>query len=254
MKKIFAIPLLVAGLLVPAVFASVVDQSQTNKSGYADWGHGNGQTFVSKIDGILSGLQFLIEDNINPGTVEVYLWQTDDAGKPIEPKLATGYLNKTNITYPTPTWYTVEFDEPYAHSYGERLAFTIFLVTSGTSGWNDYGYVDTDLYTNGFRINYDAPWNPGSFFSSPDSDWAFRTLVIPSPKLLCSMENQANLTLSTVSSEPDAQYILQTRTNLTHGMWSTITTNTGDDTILIWNVPIEFDSQRFFRLNVQKDE
>jgi hypothetical protein len=234
--------------------ASDVEQSQETHSLYNDWGNGTGQTFRPAINGLLTGLEVVIENNNNPGTIEVYLWRADPTGKPAGPKLATGYLDRTNVISPTPAWYTVPFEEPYPQSAGEYLAFTIFLRTSGASGWNEYGYVNTDTDTNGFRILYDPPWSPGYFSASPGSDWAFRTLVIPAPRLLFTKTHSTSLTLSTPTSEPDAEYILQICTNLAGHVWSNIATNTGEGGSLIWGLPVQSDGQSCFRLNVRNHE
>jgi hypothetical protein len=233
-----------------AACASVVDQSQTNQNNYGDWGNGSGQTFVAGKDGLVTGMQLLIENDDNPGTIEVYLWRTDGAGKPIEPSVARGFLDKTMVTSSSPTWYTIPFDEPYAQSDGESLAWTIELLTSGTNGYNQYGYITEDVYTNGIGITYDPPW----YWTYSYMDWAFKTLVIPAPELSCSMPTTASLLLSVLSSETDAEYVLQSRQDLSQGTWSNVATNSGTTAPLIWDLPMGSKLQIFYRLIARKHE
>jgi len=249
-QTILVILITCSAIALTLLQASEVDQFQDIHTLYSDWGHGSGQVFIPATRGLLTGLEFVIKDNHNPGTIEVYLWKADATGRPIEPKLATAYLDKTDVTSPTSSWYSVQFDQPYAQSPGERLAFTIFLLTFGGNGWNDYGLVNTDTYTNGFRIYYESPY----FGAYPDSDWTFRTLVIPSPEIDIAGATATGLTITTPSSEPDAQYVMQTCSNLPQGAWSNIATNFGDGSALSWDVQANGKRQKFFRLNVQKRE
>jgi hypothetical protein len=231
--------------------ASHVEQSQEEHLLYNDWGTGNGQTFRTTIGGLLTGIEVVIENTTKPGSVEVYLWRTGPTGEPIEPKLATGYLDRTNVLASTSAWYTISFEKPYAQSADECLAFTIVPKSPGI-GWNEYGFVNTNAYTNGLRILYAPPWDPGYFSAWTDSDWAFRTLVIPTPRLLCAQTKSTELTLSALTTDPDAEYVLQTCTNGNCESWSNIATNTGNNGSLIWGVPIESHGQSYFRLTFRK--
>jgi hypothetical protein len=246
---------LTACLSMASAFATSIDQSQVVSTGYNDWGDGTGQTFIPSVRGLLTGVDFAIKYSSNPGTIEVYLWKADAKGKPIEPKIATGYLDKTAINLATSAWYTISFDQPYAQSPGERLAFTIHLVTSGSSGgWNDYGYVNSNLYTNGCKISYSPSWSPGYFNSTPNTDWAFRTRVIPSSDINLSRVGVSGLELSTPSSDCDAYYVLQTCTNLSSGLWQDLTSRLGTGAPLIWALSPGTDEQKFFRLRIIQRE
>jgi len=228
--------------------ASVVDQSQLNCSGYEDWGHGSGQTFVAEKDGLLTGVEFFIDDFTNPGSSEVYLWRTDESGKPIEPKLATGYIDKSTLTNTVPAWYSIEFDTPYAQSSGERLAFSIFLLTFGSEGWNNYGLINYNSYTNGCRIY----WSSGNFSSSPDSDWTFKSMVIPTPDIYINTGTSNIFGIHTTSSEDDATYVVQSCTNLTQPDWCDVATNAGSGQPLSWDFPTDQIQQGYFKLLINK--
>ena len=242
-------------LSLASAFATSIDQSQVLSTGYNDWGDGTGQTFIPSTQGLLTGVEFAIQYSSNPGTIEVYLWKADTTGKPIEPKLATGYLNKTDVNLATSAWYTITFDQPYAQSPGDKLAFTIHLVTSGSSGgWNNYGYVNSNSYTNGCKIIYSPTWNPGYFSSTPGTDWTFKTRVIESREIEFNRNSISGLALSISLSDPDAKYVLQTCTNLSLNLWQDSDMKLGTGGSLSWIVSPNSEGQKFFKLKIDKNE
>lgn len=252
--------LIIASACSISLCASQIDQSQEVHEVYYDFGSGAGQSFTAQMDGLLTGIQIVIQNSSNPGTIEMYLWKTDTSGKPVSPKLATGYLNKTQVTSTTSTWYTISFDQPYAQSEGEQLAFTIFLVTSGSSGWNDYGLANTDSYSGGCRLTYSPPWSSTYFQEYTSSDWAFRTLVSSSfseptsPEIGIIKASSLAYTIVSLTSESDSLYTLQTCTNLIQGVWNNTTTKQGNGNSLEWTVTPAEAPTKFFKLKVQKNE
>ena len=243
--------LLATTILFGTSYAIGADQVQEDHSLFNDWGSSNGQTFIPAIDGMLYGIEIAIETNNNPGSIEVFLWRTDSAGKPIEPALTSGYFDKTNVVHPYPAWYPVFFDPPYIQTPGEKLAFTISLLTSGPSGWNEYGYVDTDTYPRGCRILYNPSWLPGTFSSYSNSDWAFRTLVIPdTPMSFTIQDAEPSYTFGSVSSEEYIQYALQVCTNLSTEAWSNISVQIGSGAPLTWPAVTGTNACGFFRLKM----
>ena len=243
--------LLTATILLGTSSAIGADQVQEDHSLFNDWGSSYGQTFIPAIDGMLYGIEIAIETNNNPGSIEVFLWRTDSTGKPIEPPLTSGYFDKTNVVHPYPAWYPVFFDTPHIQTPDEKLAFTISLLTSGPSGWNEYGYVDTDTYPRGCRILYNPSWLPGTFSSYSNSDWAFRTLVIPdTPMSIAKQDNEHSYTFGTVSSEEYIQYALQACTNLNAEAWSNISVQVGSGAPLLWPSIVGTNACGFFRLRM----
>lgn len=146
------------------------DQAQTNYDHFNDFGNGYGQSFVAGTQAFLTGINIVIQDNAHPGSFEMYLWKTDADGFTNGDPVAVGHLLKTEITSPEPHWYFVRFDAPYQQTLGEYLAFTINSLTSGTNGYNEFGYNTSNAYTNGMIITDRA-------LSS--YDWAFKTIVDP---------------------------------------------------------------------------
>lgn len=244
--KVFILMVCFSVSVLENVSASSVDQEQLLHSSYNDWGSGCGQVFVAGETGWLTGIQMVIEDNNNPGTIEIYLWHADEQGKPTGEKLATAYFNKSSVTSPTADWYTALFDHPYAQIAGERLAFTIELMTSGTTGWNEYGYVRSNSYQDGFRIGF---YGGGSFYTYPDEDWAFKSLVIPQPELMCAMDSSSSFILSVPASEPDAMYVLESAHD-PNGVWSSVTSLQGTGSVLNWNLSGLSSGQSVYRIQV----
>lgn len=248
-KLIFSVVSVAMLLATTAVLGA--DQTQEDHSLFADWGSGHGQSFMPATTGVLYGLEIAIETNDNPGSIEVFLWKTDSSGRPFDPPLTSGYFDKTNVVHPHPSWYPVFFDPPYTQTPGEKLAFTITLLTSGSSGWNDYGYVDANAYPNGCRILYDPSWLEEPFTSYSNSDWAFRTLVIPETQLTFTKPYaEPSYIFGTVSSEEYIVYALQLCSNLSVDTWSNISVQAGTGAPLTWPPMTGTNPLGFFRINI----
>ncbi len=228
--------------------ASVIDQQQEHADIYPDWGHGPGQTFTAGMNGILTALDIMILHSNNPGSAEFILWQTDSAGFAVGSAITTGRLDKADVIYPTPSWYRVYFDPPYIQSEGEHLAFTIYLLTFGSDGWNDYGLATNDYYEGGFRKH----WSGSVLNAFTNHDWAFRTYVIPSTPVSFEVHDSSHFLLGIDQGQTDATYILQTTTNLL-SPWVDILTNAGTGAAQEWTIPVSTNHPRanFYRTLIQ---
>ena len=253
MSLLFFVSALVAGIAA----ASSVDQAQESAPVFNDWGDGTGQTFVPAVEGSLIGIDLFVKKTTHPGTIEVYLWKTTESGHPIEPCLATGVLDKADIVTPTNAWYGILFDQPYQQAPGERLAFTKHLVTSGSDGWNEYGYANSaTAYTNGFMIIYNPEWHPGTFDAYPSRDLAFKTRISPLPAVFLNITptDDGGFVLSTSTSRTNETYVLQEHKEFLAGYewWNWRDTKNGTGASLSWIVPPQdVWGQRFYRIKIQ---
>src|SRR5439155_22889614 len=125
-------------LTLPIVFAGhaqgVGDVSQLNISGNAPasvFGSPFGQSFVPTSLQPLIGVGLAVVNNAGAGDIQISLYHSDTSG----PTLLTGPTVSGTITaaqidsyytgVATPLWFPVYFDQPYAQTPGEHLAFTI---------------------------------------------------------------------------------------------------------------------------------
>lgn len=235
-----------ASLMLFTAFCCLADsdQRQTASPRYQDWGDGCGQSFTAARSGILAGIDICIQNSTHPGSAEIYLWKTDSNGKPIEPKLTTAFLDKGMLGATTTAWYTVQFQNPYTQTSGDRLGFTIHPTTSGTKGgYNNYGYATNDLYPSGSRIYYLS----GSFVSYPASDWAFRTHLASAPQLRLGFGPTSQVSVCLSSPDTNVTYVIQSTGDLARKEWRDVVTNRAPNGVFTCALERTNSASCFFR-------
>lgn len=149
-----------------------VDVSQSNVNGNAPasaFGLPFGQSFVPNSLQPIIGVALGVVDNVGVGDVQIALYHADASGSSVVGSpIANGVITAAQISSyytpaATPLWFPVYFDQAYAQSPGEHLAFT---VTGG--GTLNFYYANGNSYSGG-RILTDGT-----------KDLAFATLV-PEP-------------------------------------------------------------------------
>jgi hypothetical protein len=173
------IVLLATGLLIPRSAAEVpstpADVQQPNISGNAtgaQLGLPFGQSFTVGSLTPMYGFALALVNTQNANSLTYSLWHTDPSGLAISGQpLATGALSAAQVQafepqggpVVTPIWIYARFDQPYAQTPGERLAFTV----QGANAMSFY-------FANG------STYSGGSLLGDSSKDLTFAT-IIPEP-------------------------------------------------------------------------
>lgn len=180
MKKTFAtsILLLLSGLLL---CADVVVE-QTVITGEADYGTGAGQSFLLPAGQTVSAIELHIGSVGNGGgTIEVRLWRATGAPgayftRMDSQPIASGVLDRSDVSG-QPNWFTITLDNSFTNSGRDPvyLVFEIELLTSGSSGWNNYSFSNLNSYSGGHRVY----WSGSQYVINDGVDLTFRILDSP---------------------------------------------------------------------------
>jgi hypothetical protein len=153
---------------------AVQEVAQPNINGSAtgaELGSPLGQSFTSQSSSPLTGLFLASVDTASAADLSFQLWRTDAAGAAlVGSPLASASITASQIALfapttgvGTPIYFPVTFDQPYAQTQGERLAFTI----SGGDAMKFY-------FGNG------SGYRGGQLLGDPSRDLTFATIV-PEP-------------------------------------------------------------------------
>jgi hypothetical protein len=155
---------------------------QSDITGEADYGTGQGQSFLLPAGATVAAIQLHIGSIDNGGgSVSLQLWEA--TGDPnshstrigTQP-IATGTLDRSDVLE-APDWFTITLDTPYTNETGSSvyLAFEIELLTSGNDGWNNYTFSNLSSYSEGHLIS----WTGNYYVISAGEDLTFRILDTP---------------------------------------------------------------------------
>lgn len=140
-------------MMTSAAVAQPADVSQPFISGNAPasaLGSPFGQSFVPTSLQSLIGIGLAVVNDIGVGDISISLYHASaDGGTLLGGPITSGTITAAQISsyyvpVTTPLWFPVFFDQPYAQSPGEHLAFTI---TGG--GSLDFYYSNASGYFNG---------------------------------------------------------------------------------------------------------
>jgi hypothetical protein len=117
----------------PAIPTDVQQPGINGNATGAQLGSPFGQSFMASSASSLFGFGLAAVDTSNAQDLSFSLWHTDAAGSAIVgPPLASGNITAAEIQAfyqgpqpVTPVWFFAYFDQPYAQTVGERLAFTV---------------------------------------------------------------------------------------------------------------------------------
>jgi len=122
-------------LVALAAYAQGVgDVSQLNISGSAPasvFGSPFGQSFVPTSLQPLIGVGLAVVNNAGAGDIQISLYHSDPSGSTllggpiISGRITAAQIDSYYTGVATPLWFPVYFDQPYAQTAGEHLAFTI---------------------------------------------------------------------------------------------------------------------------------
>jgi hypothetical protein len=150
---------------LPAVFLSILlaeftaapqlatNVSQLNINGSAEasaLGSPFGQSFVPTSLQPIIGVGLAVVNNSGVGSIQLSLYHSDATGSGlVGSPLTTGTITAAQINsyytpVVTPLWFPVYFDQPYAQTPGEHLAFTI-----EGGGSLDFYYASASAYSEG---------------------------------------------------------------------------------------------------------
>ena len=153
----------------------VGDVSQLNISGSAPasaFGSPFGQSFVPTSLQPLIGVGLAVVNNAGADDVQIALYHSDSSGTTLlggpitSGRITAAQINSYYTGVVTPLWFPVYFDQPYAQTPGEHLAFTI-----ESGGALNFYYALGSAYSGG-RVLADGT-----------KDLTFTTLV-PEPGML----------------------------------------------------------------------
>jgi len=181
MKTIaFSISLALLAITTSALADLVIEQASI--TGQADYGTGQGQSFLLPSGKTAAAIQLHIGSvGSGGGSIMVRLWRaTGGPGSYFTRMgtvpLATGTLDCSNVVAP-PDWFTILLDNPFTNETGSPvyLVFEIELLTSGSKGWNNYSFSNLNSYSGGHSVYWD-----GSLYAIRDGqDLTFRILDGP---------------------------------------------------------------------------
>ncbi|NJL71746.1 MAG: hypothetical protein HC888_09050 [Candidatus Competibacteraceae bacterium] len=152
---------------------------QSNITGEADYGTGQGQSFLLPAGETVAAIQLHIGSAGNDGgSIFVRLWEATGSpgssfGRASAQPVATGTLDRSNVSG-TPDWFTIVLDQSYTNQ-GPTAAYLVFeieLLTSGSDGWNNYSYSNQEPYSGG----HSAYWTGSQYTIRDGQDLAFRIL------------------------------------------------------------------------------
>jgi hypothetical protein len=177
MKYLTALITILLSFVTAAHGDIIIEQSDI--TGEADYGTGQGQSFLLPAGATVAAIQLHIGSVDNGGgSVSLQLWEvTDDSDSNFtrignEP-VATGTLDRSDVSE-APAWFTITLDTPYTNETGSAvyLVFEIELLTSGDDGWNNYSFSNLSSYSEGHLIYW-----TGSYYAISDGeDLTFRIL------------------------------------------------------------------------------
>lgn len=152
-------------------------------SGEADYGSGQGQSFLLPPGGTAGAIQLHIGSvGNNGGSIHVRMWEATGAPGSYFTRVGTapvaeGTLDRSDV-FGTPGWFTISLDVPYTNATGTEvyLVFEIELLTSGSGGWNNYSYSNLNSYSGGNSVF----WNGSQYAIRDGQDLTFRILDDPS--------------------------------------------------------------------------
>jgi len=143
--------LLLAELTVDAQIATNVSQLSISGSAEASaLGSPFGQSFVPTSLQPIIGVGLAVVGNTGVGDIQLVLYHSDASGSAlVGSPITTGIITAAQINSyytpgATPLWFPVYFDQPYAQTPGERLAFTI-----AGGGSLDFYYASGSAYSGG---------------------------------------------------------------------------------------------------------
>ena len=196
MKKALATSFLLL-LSVLLIYADIVVE-QNVITGEADYGTGAGQSFLLPAGETVSAIQLHIGSvGKGGGTIEARLWRATGAPGAYFTRLdsqpiASGVLDRSDVSAP-PDWFTIILDNSFTNSGNDPvyLVFEIELLTSGSNGWNNYSYSNSNSYNGGHSVY----WSGNQYVIRDGQDLTFRVLDaapvivdIPMPKVELSFD------------------------------------------------------------------
>lgn len=155
----------------------VIEQSDI--TGEADYGTGQGQSFLLPAGATVAAIQLHISSIDNGGgSVLLQLWEATGGPDSHSTRIgsqpvATGTLDRSDVSE-APGWFTITLDAPYTNETGSSvyLAFEMELLTSGNGGWNNYSFSNLNSYNGGHLTS----WTGSYYAISAGEDLTFRIL------------------------------------------------------------------------------
>jgi len=162
---------------IPEPDTVIIEQVQI--TGQADYGTGQGQTFLLPAGERVTAIQLHIGSvGSGGGSIFIRLWEVTGSpgsysGRASAQPVATGTLNKSDVSG-TPNWFTIILEQSYTNNAPDSvyMVFEIELLTSGSEGWNNYSYSNQEPYDGGHSVY----WTGSQYAIRDGQDLTFRIL------------------------------------------------------------------------------